>query len=48
MKTQFACGSVVLVYLFHQNVTLCATFWWKKRIFRPARSEIPFRVNDCV
>jgi hypothetical protein len=44
---QFACGSMVLFYLFSQKIcTMCKFFVKKDGIFRPAGGDIPHQTRD--
>jgi len=48
-KTGFACGSMLLVFSFAQNIcTTCKCFVQKHGVFHPAGGEISFLVRDRV
>jgi hypothetical protein len=49
MEACFACGSMVLFYLFSQKFcTMCKIFVKKDGFFRPAGGDMSFQVRNRV
>ena len=48
VEASFACGSVVLFFLFHKKIHVVNFFVKKNGLFRSAGGEIPFWVSNRV
>jgi hypothetical protein len=48
MEARFACGSMVLLFLFHTFLHIVQKCMKKNEIFHPAGGDINFRVRDRV